>query len=396
MSVTTATIGLVLLMATTRTTCTSTTMATSTRRTTTTVQTASPCVASQHQKSDEKLLTDLFSAYYSARKNKRATYSQMRFEQNLSENLICLWDDIRERRYAPGRSMCFIIHDPVKREVFAASFRDRIVHHLLFNYLEPLFDPLFIDDSYSCRAGKGTHYGVRRMMEKMITCRTKNPNDPVYVLKLDIEGYFMKINKNILYERIVSVVEKSDLDFGLTDYLLRKIIFDDPKRGCRIRGSRSDWDGLPLSKSLFHSPEGCGLPIGNLTSQLFSNIYLSVFDDYVTKERNVEYYGRYVDDFYLIGPSKEKLLAEIPRMRQFLKNELALKLHPKKVYLQDITKGVRFLGYWVFPDSSSITRSSRHRMNTHIEKALTESIDPYQGNSIIRSCCSQKLIPDIR
>jgi len=366
-------------------------MATSTPRTTTTVQTGSLFVASQYQKSDEDLLTDLFTAYYSSRKNKRATYSQMRFEQNLSENLVCLWDEIRQRRYHPGRSMCFIIHDPVQREVFAASFRDRIVHHLLFNYLNPLFEPLFIEDSYSCRVGKGTHYGVQRMMEKMRQCRQDNPCCPVFVLKLDIQGYFMNISRQRLYEKIIAVVSKSNIDYGLVDYLLKVIIFNDPTKGCRIKGRRSDWTGLPPSKSLFHSPDGCGLPIGNLTSQLFSNVYLSALDDFVTKRLKVEHYGRYVDDFYLIDSSKGRLLDAIPEIRSFLKTELDLYLHPRKIYLQDVTKGVRFLGYWVFPDSSRMTRSSYHRISSHIEQALTEYDDLFYRQSVIQSCCSQKV-----
>lgn len=366
-------------------------MATSTRQTTTIVQTVNPCVVSQHQKSDEDLLTDLFAAYYSARKNKRATYSQMRFEQNLSENLVNLWNEIRMHRYHPGRSMCFIIHDPVQREVFAASFRDRVVHHLIFSYLNPLFEPLFIEDSYSCRAGKGTHYGVQRMMEKMRKCRQDNLGSPVYVLKLDIQGYFMNINRQRLYEKIIAVVAEAKIDYGLVDYLLKEIIFNDPTRGCRMKGCRSDWNGLPPSKSLFNSPLGCGLPIGNLTSQLFSNAYLSALDDFVTKELKIEHYGRYVDDFYLIDSSKDRLLDVIPKIRNFLMAELNLSLHPRKVYLQNISKGVKYLGYWVFPDSAKMTHSAYHRVHSHIVKALTEFDDPFYGQSVIRSCHSQKV-----
>jgi len=287
--------------------------------------------------------------------------------------------------------MCFIIHDPVQREVFAASFRDRIVHHLLFGYLNPLFEPLFIEDSYSCRVGKGTHYGVQRMMEKMRQCKLNNPGRPVYVLKLDIQGYFMNISRQRLYDKVIAVAAKSEIDYGLTDYLLKEIIFNDPTRGCRLKGSRSDWDGLPSSKSLFYSPMGCGLPIGNLTSQLFSNVYLSALDDFVTKQLEVEHYGRYVDDFYLIDSYKERLLSVIPKIRHFLKSELDLNLHPRKVYLQDVMKGVKFLGYWVFPDSARMTHSAYHRVSSHIEQVLIEFDDRYYRQSVIQSCHSQKV-----
>ena len=137
-------------------------MATSIRRTTTIARTVNLSVVSKHQ-SECDLLTDLFTAYFCARKNKRNTASQVRFERNLSENLIRLYDDLASGRYQVGRIMCFIIRDPVIREVFAASFRDRIVHHLLYNWLMPIFEPTFIYDSYSCREGKGTLFGIKRL-----------------------------------------------------------------------------------------------------------------------------------------------------------------------------------------------------------------------------------------
>ena len=131
-------------------------------RTTTIVTKPTQFVSSQPQTADS-LLTDLFASYYSARANKRNTASQMKFEAHLSRNLISLYEDVRDRTYSPGRSICFIIRDPVQREVFAASFRDRIIHHYLFNKLEPLFEPTFIYDSYSCRKGKGTLFGIERL-----------------------------------------------------------------------------------------------------------------------------------------------------------------------------------------------------------------------------------------
>jgi len=337
------------------------------------------------------LLEDLYKAYLAARRHKRGKGYQIRFEMKQEHELVKLRDELAARRYEPRPSSCFIIHDPVQREVFAASFRDRIVHHLIFSYLNPLFEPLFIGDSYSCRVGKGTHYGVQRMMEKMRKCRQDNLGSPVYVLKLDIQGYFMNINRQRLYEKIIAVVAEAKIDYGLVDYLLKEIIFNDPTRGCRMKGRRSDWNGLPPSKSLFNSSLGCGLPIGNLTSQLFSNAYLSALDDFVTKELKIEHYGRYVDDFYLIDSSKDRLLDVIPKIRNFLMAELNLSLHPRKVYLQNISKGVKYLGYWVFPDSAKMTHSAYHRVHSHIVKALTEFDDPFYGQSVIRSCHSQKV-----
>jgi len=200
--------------------------------------------------------------------------------------------------------MCFIIRDPVIREVFAASFRDRIVHHLLYNWLMPIFEPTFIYDSYSCREGKGTLFGIKRLEHHIRSC-SNNYRKECYVLKLDIEGYFMNISRSRLYDMIVS-------------RLLAQVVFNNPVKGCYRKERISDWNELPSSKSLFYAAPGCGLPIGNLTSQLFSNIYLSVLDGYVKRVLRCRHYGRYVDDFYIVGCCKEELLATIPVISGFL------------------------------------------------------------------------------
>lgn len=146
----------------------------------------------------EQLLVDLFKAYYEARKHKRNTRNQLRFEMNLEENLVNLRDELYDRTYKVGRSTCFIIEDPVKREIFAADFRDRVVHHLVYNYIMPIFERTFIADSYSCRKGKGTLYGVKRLEHHIRSC-SKNYTTTVYALKMDIQGYFMNINCKRLF-----------------------------------------------------------------------------------------------------------------------------------------------------------------------------------------------------
>ena len=156
-------------------------------------------------------------------------------------------------------STCFIIHDPKMREVFAAQFRDRVVHHLLYNYIAPLLIPGFIRDSYSCIPGRGTHDGILRMEESIrtVSCYYSRP---CHILKLDIQGYFMHIDRRRLLEICLIALEpfRNRLDFPLVKYLLEVIVLDDPTHNCRRKGSLSDWEGLPDSKSLFHSPEGCG------------------------------------------------------------------------------------------------------------------------------------------
>lgn len=298
------------------------------------------------------LLTDIFRAYYDARKHKRNTKSQLAFEMDLEHNLIVLYEQIRDRTYRPSPGICFITERPVKREIFASPFRDRVVHHLLFNYLAPLFDRRMIYDSYSCRKGKGTSLGIERFEHHIRSC-TCNYTRSAYILKLDLRGYFMSIDKRLLYSIIERTVERkksaADFDYELIDFLLRAILFRNPVENCRIIGSLSEWNGLPPSKSLLKSPPGVGLPIGDLTSQLFSNIYLDMLDEYAKRTLKCCHYGRYVDDFYIIHPSRNYLRELIPRLRDYLLSELHLTLHPDKIVLQHFTKGASFLGAIVRP-----------------------------------------------
>lgn len=326
----------------------------------------------------DNLFENLFRAYLDARKNKRNTANQLRFEMNLESNLYDLYVQISECRYIPKPSIAFVVFKPVQREIFAADFSDRVVHHLFFNYVNPIFERTYIADCYSCRKEKGTHYGVKRLAHHIRSC-SENYTRPCFVLKLDLQGYFMSINKTILYNKIQSTLEKfrnrrdtdgvkwkDKLDYDLVLYLARVIVFNDPVKKFQLKGHASDWEGLPQSKSLFGSKEGCGLPIGNLTSQLFSNVYLSDFDSYIKHQLGFKQYGRYVDDFYLIDRDKDRLKAMIPELRAYLKKTLDITLHPKKIYLQDYVKGVLFVGGFVKPHriyaSNSIKRNMEQRL----------------------------------
>ncbi len=295
---------------------------------------------------------DLFSAYYDCRRNKRNAKNALKFEVNYESNLLVLYNEIVNKQYNPRPSICFIIKKPLQREVFAADFRDRVVHHLLFNYLSPIFEKVFINDSYSCRKGKGTHYGIKRIDHFIRSC-SDNYRKNCYILKLDIKGYFMAIDRKLLFEKVKSQLSKTTgdikFDMNLVLYLLDKVIFNDPVKNCIINGQKADWDGLPASKTLFHAAAGIGLPIGNLTSQLFGNIYLNQFDHFVKHDLGIRYYGRYVDDFVLIHPDKSYLKSSIIAIREYLKEKLSLVLHPDKIYLQHFSKGVKFLGGVILP-----------------------------------------------
>ncbi|MCQ2116518.1 MAG: hypothetical protein MJY76_00005 [Bacteroidales bacterium] len=361
------------------------------RRTTITVTTASRCVQSQRQ-SDSGLLADIFYAYFQARSNKRNTHSQVRFERDLSRNLVSLYEEVRDRAYRPERSMCFIIRDPVQREVFAASFRDRIIHHYLYNQLEPVFEPAFIYDSYSCRKGKGTLFGIQRLEHHIRSC-SYNYHRQCFALKLDIEGYFMNMDRNLLFNIILSRIDTlaasgrlpEGFDYDTVVFLLRQIVFLDPTKGCRIKGHLSDWRGLPDSKSLFKSAPGCGLPIGNLTSQLFSNVYLNELDQYVKRELGFHHYGRYVDDFYLVDISSERLEAAVPLIGDFLTGQLHLKLNYRKVKMFPVESGVPFLGAQVCPNGRFLSRRNLKRMKNKSLESLCRERNPYALRATMNS-----------
>lgn len=317
--------------------------------------------------SKSQLLLDLYVAYKDARRHKRNRSYQLRFERNLESELIRLRDLIWSRKYSPGPSTCFVIHDPKMREVFAAEFRDRVVHHLLYNYIAPLLERGFIEDSYSCIKGRGTHYGIARLKGKLssVSCGYSRS---CYVLKLDITGYFMHINRAKLLEICLSSLEpfRERLDFLLVEYLLRTIILDSPTEHCIRLGSIRDWENLPLSKSLFHSPFGCGLPIGNLTSQLFSNVYLNLFDQYMVGIVGRGRYGRYVDDSYVVGNSKRELRSYVERAQAYLNENLGLSLSRNKVAIYSAYKGVEFLGAYLKPFRQYVSSRTLRRMETKI------------------------------
>ncbi|HHB78398.1 MAG TPA: hypothetical protein ENK85_04110 [Saprospiraceae bacterium] len=321
--------------------------------------------------SENSLLQDLFQAYYDARQNKRNTINALNFEMNYESNLLTLYQDIIERKYTIRPSICFINFSPVQREIFAADFRDRVVHHLIYNYISPVFEKEFINDSYSCRKGKGTHYGIKRITKFIRSC-SRNCMKDCYILKLDIKGYFMAMNKHLLYDKVKKVLEnrkdKLTFDYDMLNYLLKKVIFNDPTKYCVIKGKKSDWKGLPKTKSLFHADKDCGLPIGNLTSQLFGNVYMNKFDHFVKRDLGIKYYGRYVDDFILIHPDKNYLKWMIELIKSYLLEKLQLELHPDKIYLQHYSKGVKYLGAVIKPHRTYIATRTKGNFYTAIQK----------------------------
>lgn len=314
-------------------------------------------------------LEELFTAYFECRKNKRNTTNAIAFEIDYEHNLVRLCEEINSGTYKIDRSIAFIVDKPVKREIFAADFRDRVVHHLIIGKLNHLFEKQFINDSYSCRVGKGTHFGIQRI-DKFIRQCSANYTKNCYILKLDLQGFFMSINKTILFAKLEQFIKEKYQapDKELIIKLSKQVILNDPTKNCIIKGYKSDWDDLPQTKSLFHSKPNCGLPIGNLTSQIFANFYMDSFDHYYKHDLKIRYYGRYVDDFVIVHEDKEYLKKLIPILSEYLQTELQVTIHPKKIYLQHYSKGVKFLGTVILPNRIYIADRTKGNFFNAIEK----------------------------
>lgn len=326
----------------------------------------------------------LHTAYYDARRHKRWKAYQLAFEYRLEENLAQLEEELLTRTYRPQPSTCFVITDPKPREVFAASFRDRIVHHLYYNLTHEMFERTFIADTYSCIKHRGTHYGIDRL-EQHIRQESRNYTRPCYVLKLDIRGYFMHINREKLLSLALASLDKmathrvsrhspevwgDRVDMDFVRYLTRELTLLNPLDGCRRIGKASDWDILPPSKTLFASRPGCGLPIGNLTSQLFSNVYLNPFDHFMKRTMGCRHYGRYVDDSYVVSCDRDYLHSLIPEVRRFLAEELGLSLHDGKLRICDVRQGVEFLGAYLKPHRRYVSNETLRRMESNVHCSL--------------------------
>lgn len=327
----------------------------------------------------EQLLADLHTAYLDARRHKRNKPYQLFFEAHAEENLESLCDELWSRRYQPLPSTCFVITDPKKREVFAAQFRDRIVHHLYFNYTHEIFERTFIADTYSCIKKRGTHYGIRRL-EQHIRRESLNYTRPCYVLKMDIKGYFMHIDRQRLLQIALRQLRKMAshryfrgagmwreyADFDFLEYLTRVIVMLNPVNDCHRKGTALDWYGLPDEKSLFKSLPGYGLPIGNLTSQLFSNVYLNELDQFVKRQLHCHRYGRYVDDFYIVSADRNWLRTLQEPITRFLSDHLHLDVNSSKTVICDVRIGVEFLGAYLKPRRRYISTRSLRRIEQKI------------------------------
>lgn len=260
-------------------------------------------------------IENLFQAWDEFKKGKRKRKDVQIFERNLEDNLFDLHLSLKEKTYRHGKYDSFYVQDPKQRHIHKAEVKDRIIHHLLYKYLYKLFDKSFIYDSYSCRIEKGTHKGVKRL-EEFTRIVSKNYTDPCWALKLDIKKFFASVDHDILIKLLQNKITDPDIL-----WLLKEVI-----------------ESFPL-----------GIPLGNLTSQIFANIYMNELDQFIKHDSKIKYYLRYADDFLILSGDNESLQRSIVTISHFLWNNLKLELHPKKIILRKLDWGVDFLGYIVLP-----------------------------------------------
>lgn len=273
---------------------------------------------------------NLLKAAKLAQRGKRFKNSTARFNFQLERELWTLHCELAEKRYEPGRYRDFVVHEPKRRIISAAPYRDRVVHHALHNVLEPIFEPTFIHDSYATRKGKGTHAALDRFQK----FARKNH----YALKCDVRQYFPSIDHAVL----------------LT--LIRR------KVGCP--------DTLWLIERILHSHLPTGIPIGNLTSQFFANVYLNDLDHHVKENLRCRHYLRYMDDFMIFHDEKEFLWRAKAGVQECLRG-LRLELHENKCRIFRTEMGVPFLGMIVSPDRRRLRRQNVVRFKRRLKQFRT-------------------------
>jgi hypothetical protein len=285
----------------------------------------------------------LVQAYLDCRRHKRNSKSALAFEGRLEANLVNLHAELCSGQYRPGRSICFVITRPKPREVWAADFRDRIVHHLLYNHISPRFYANFIANSCACIPGRGTLYAAKRL-EHDVRSITQNWSRPAHYLKLDLANFFVAIDKHVLLKQLSAKVTEP---FWLA--LTRTILFHDPCQSFEYRGDPALIDRVPAHKRLLKSAPHTGLPIGNLSSQFFANVYLDALDQFCKHQIGARYYGRYVDDLYLLHESPQWLHHAHQRIAAWLPEHLGARLNTSKTITQPVARGIDFVGHVLKP-----------------------------------------------
>ncbi len=348
------------------------TSTTATRTTTTRTTPARPAPSA-----DSNLFPLLIEAYLDCRRTKRNSASSLAFEAHLESNLCDLHEDLVSGAYRPGRSICFVTQRPKPREIWAAGFRDRVVHHLLHNRISPRFYRSFTADTCACIPGRGTLYAAQRL-EGQARSATENWSRSAFYLKCDLANFFVAIDKHILAAQLLPRI-----DGAWWRALAETILFHDPRTDVEVRSSAAVMRLVPLHKSLFNAPDDTGLPIGNLSSQFLANVHLDALDQFAKHQLRAPRYVRYVDDFVFIHESTVVLSDWLRRVTAFLPERLSARINPRKTVLQPVSRGIDFVGHVIRPHhrtprANALPNALRRIADTH-DDALFETVNSYFG-----------------
>ncbi|HRZ95906.1 MAG TPA: reverse transcriptase/maturase family protein [Candidatus Moranbacteria bacterium] len=316
-------------------------------------------------------LLEAWKEFICGKKNKKDVQE---FSMRLMDNIFSLHRDITNHTYSHGGYQAFKINDPKPRDIHKATVQDRLLHHAIYRILYPFFEHAFIADSYSCRNNRGTHKAINKF-RKYFYKVSQNNTKTCWVLKCDVKKFFANINHEILTKILKEYIPDKNII-----WLLENVI-----------GSFSTKNNVKV-----------GLPLGNLTSQLFVNIYMNKFDQFIKHKLKAKYYIRYADDFVILSDDKKYLENLILRISEFLQTGLRLELHSDKISIKTFSSGVDFLGMVNFSDYRILRTKTKRRMMKKISlkhkmwrkelisgEAFSQSLQSYLG--ILKHCNGQKI-----
>ncbi|MDR3445944.1 RNA-directed DNA polymerase [Dyella sp.] len=307
---------------------------------------------------------ELYQALVKARRGKVASVNQMRFDYRWMDGLLELQQAINSRTWSPRKTTCFIATRPKTREIHAPDFADRVVHHCIVPKLEAIYEPTFIFDSFANRKRKGSHKAVERL--RGFARQVYSGQGGGWYLQLDIRNYFLSLHRPTLYKMLKERMVKHavpDHVQHVVHALLRHSVAKQGVIHCSTPAERAQ---VPPHKQLENAGPGCGLPIGNLTSQFFANVYLDKLDQFVKRVLRVDRYVRYVDDFVLVHRDRAQLETWLAQIRTFLRDELKLELKDD-IRLRSLSAGIDFLGYVIYPTHTRV----RRRVLRHANESLS-------------------------
>jgi len=305
-----------------------------------------------HAYEDIISLDNLLGAWKEFVRGKRGRSDVQDFQLHLFDNLDSLHEDLEKKIYQHGGYESFKVNDPKPRDIHKACVRDRVLHRALYRTLYPFFDCLFTTDSFSCRNDKGTHKAMDRFKAFGYKA-SRNRTCTAWVLKGDIRKFFASIDHGVLLDILSHYILDDDII-----WLINEIV------------------------SSFNSTKaGVGLPLGNLTSQLLTNVYMNEFDQFIKHELKMKYYIRYADDFVVMSNNRDQLAEIIRKLQEYLFDNLKLTIHPDKIYIKTIASGIDYLGWVHFPDHRVLRTTTKRRMfrNLKEKKSKVETVQSYLG-----------------